>query len=129
MIAQLANDITNDAAHVAHMTTDSIHKGKQPRRPHHIPEWAERRGMAQADIAREIGADKSVVSRWFNGTTPGLEWQEKLRQLFQLDDAEALFRHPDQDWVARFFADRKREEVERMKQMLELTFPRTGTNG
>ena len=129
LVEQLANDKCCDAAQVAHMTTDSIHRSRQPRRPHHIEDWAKRREMSQADIAREIGADKSVVSRWFNGTTPGVEWQTKLAALFQLDDPEALFRHPDEDWISRFFANRKREEVEKMKQMLELAFPRTGTKG
>jgi transcriptional regulator with XRE-family HTH domain len=111
------------------MALESIHKGKQPRRPHHIAEWAEARNLSQADIAREIGADKSVVSRWFNGTTPGLEWQVRLADLFHTEP-ESLFRHPDEDWLARFFADRKKEEVDRIKQMLELSFPkRTGTTG
>lgn len=107
----------------------TIHKGKQPRRPHFIPEWADMRNLTQADLAREIGADKSVVSRWFNGTTPGLEWQEKLAALFACEP-ESLFRHPNDDWFAKFFADRKQEEIEKMKQMLELAFPKkTGTNG
>lgn len=107
-----------------------IHKGKQPRRPHFIPEWAEARSLTQADLARELGADKSVVSRWFNGTTPGLEWQEKLAALFYCEP-DALFRHPDDDWLSQFFRDRSREELERIKLMLEAAFPRQkdGTRG
>lgn len=87
--------------------------------------------MTQADLARELGADKSVVSRWFNGSTPGLDWQEKLAGLFNCDP-EALFRHPDDDWIAKFFRDRSRDELERMKKALEAAFPRdkkSGTNG
>ena len=95
---------------------------KQPRRPHYIPEWAEARNMKQADLARELGVDKSVVSRWYHGTSPGTEWQAKLAALFHCEE-ESLFRHPDDDWMARFFRNRKREEIERMKQMLELAFP------
>lgn len=107
----------------------TIHKSKQPRRPHYIAEWAEARNLNQADLARELGADKSVVSRWFNGTTPGIEWQEKLAALFNCEP-EALFRHPDDDWLAKFFRDRSRTEIEKMKQMLELAFPKkTGTGG
>lgn len=106
-----------------------IHQSKQPRRPHHIADWAEHRGMKQTDIASEIGADKSVVSRWFNGSTPGLEWQEKLSALFGCEP-ESLFRHPDEDWLKRFFEGRSMEEIERMKTMLEAAFPRrNGTNG
>jgi transcriptional regulator with XRE-family HTH domain len=100
-----------------------IHKSRQPRRPHYIPQWAEARQLTQADLARELGADKSVVSRWFSGTTPGLDWQERLAALFHID-REALFRHPDDDWFAKFFKDREREEIERMKRVLEDAFPR-----
>lgn len=100
-----------------------IHRSKQPRRPHHIPDWAEARGLSQADIVRETGADKSVVSRWFNGTTPGADWQEKLAALFHTDP-ESLFRHPDDDWLKRFLDRRSREEIERIKATLETAFPR-----
>ena len=100
-----------------------IHGGKQPRRPHHIADYAERRGLTQADLAREIGADKSVVSRWYSGASPSMDWQQKLAEFFEVD-REALFRHPDDDWLTRFFADRNAEEVDRMKQLLEAAFPR-----
>ena len=106
----------------------TIHKSKQPRRPHFIPEWAELRNLSQADLAREIGADKSVVSRWFNGTTPGLDWQKKLAALFHCEP-EALFRHPDDDWISRFFQNRSQEERERMKALLEAAFPRNDRTG
>jgi transcriptional regulator with XRE-family HTH domain len=107
-----------------HMTKEpvQIHKGRQPRRPHYIAEWAERRHMSQADLARELGADKSVISRWFAGSTPGTEWQQRLADLFEIEP-ESLFRSPDDDWLARFFAGRQRDEIERIKQMLEVAFP------
>jgi transcriptional regulator with XRE-family HTH domain len=105
----------------------STHAGRQPRRPHHIADWAEYRGFRQADIADQIGADKSVVSRWFKGTTPGVEWQEKLAALFHCDP-ESLFRHPNEDWLKRFMERRSMEEIERIKKILEAAFPRhTGT--
>lgn len=100
-----------------------IHRSKQPRRPHFIQQWAELRGLSQADLARELGADKSVVSRWYNGATPGIEWQQKLAELFHCEPA-SLFRHPDDDWLSKFFKDRSKEEMERMKTMLEAAFPR-----
>jgi transcriptional regulator with XRE-family HTH domain len=99
-----------------------IHRGKQPRRPHFIPEWAATRKLKAADLARELGADKSVVSRWYGGASPGAEWQEKLAALFQCDP-EALFRHPDDDWLSRFFRGRQRDEIERIKATLEAAFP------
>lgn len=100
-----------------------IHNGKQPRRPHYIPAWAEARGLSQAELVRQLGADKSVVSRWFSGSTPQLEWQEKLAALFETEP-ESLFRHPDDDWLSRFFAGRRRDEIDRIKATLEAAFPR-----
>lgn len=111
------------------MAITRIHRGKQPRRPHFIQEWAEKRGFSNTDLAREIGADKSVISRWYSGTSPSVEYQEKLAALFDCEP-EGLFRHPDDDWLVRFFRDRSIEELQRMKQMLEAAFPRkTGTDG
>jgi transcriptional regulator with XRE-family HTH domain len=104
-----------------------IHKGKQPNRPHHIEAWAEKRGFArQADLAEELHADKSLVSRWYGGATPSREYQEKLAAVFHCE-RESLFRHPDDDWLSRFLQGRPRDEVEKIKQLLELAFPRTGT--
>lgn len=100
-----------------------IHPSKQPRRPHFVPEWTERKGLSQAELGREIGADKSVVSRWFSGSTPSEEWQTKLAAFFEIE-REALFRHPDDDWIRRFFEGRARDEIERAKKMLEMAFPR-----
>ena len=101
----------------------SIHRSRQPRRPHFIAEWATARGLSQAEMAKKLDADKSVVSRWFSGTTPGLEWQDRLAALFHCEP-EALFRHTDDDWLAKFFQDRSRSEIERMKQVLEISFPK-----
>lgn len=100
-----------------------IHKGKQPRRPHYIQAWAESRNLRPVDLATELGADKGSVSRWYAGASPGIEWQEKLAALFHIEP-ESLFRHPDDDWWTRFFADRSRDEIERMKATLEAAFPR-----
>ncbi len=101
-----------------------IHKSKQPRRPHYIPEWAEHRGFkTQAALAAELDVDKSVVSRWYSGGSPGVEHQEKLAALFGCEP-ESLFRHPDDDWFAHFFKDRSKDEMDRIKTVLEASFPR-----
>jgi len=105
----------------------SIHPSKQPRRPHYIKEWAEKRGLEQGELAREIGADKGLVSRWFHGSAPGVEWQEKLAAFFECDP-DALFRHPDDDWMARFLKGRSSEEIDRIKMTLTAAFPRA-SNG
>ena len=100
-----------------------IYRSKQPSRPHFIPEWAERRGFdTQAKLINALDADKSVVSRWYNGSSPSREWQDKLADLFQCEP-EALFRHPDDDWMARFLRKRSDEEIKRVKQILRAAFP------
>lgn len=103
-----------------------IHQRSTPNRPHFIPEWAERRGLKQSDIARELGADKSIVSRWFHGTSPSDFWIERLAAFFGCEK-ESLFRHPDDDWMAAFLRGRPAEEIERIKATLEAAFPRTAT--
>lgn len=129
-VAHLANDDVAARDYYLRMSNvTKIHKSKQPRRPHYIAEWAEARNLTQADLSRELGADKSVVSRWFSGTTPGVDWQERLAALFNCEP-ESLFRHPDDDWLSQFFQERSRDELERIKLMLEAAFPRrSGTGG
>ena len=109
-----------------------IHKGKQPRRPHFIQEWAELRGYAkQSELAEELGVEKSVVSRWYSGTSPGAEYQEKLAALFHCEP-EALFRHPDDDWIARLLQGRDKEEREKLKTAIQAivdAMPKRAANG
>lgn len=106
-----------------------IHNDKQPNRIHFIVEWAEKRQLSQADIVRELGADKSVVSRWFSGSLPSEKYLEPLAALFSTS-VSGLFRHPDDDWLLRFMQERSIDEITRMKNMLELAFPdkKTGTD-
>ena len=44
-----------------------VHSGKTPPRIHFIVEWAEKRQLSQADIVREVGADKYVSTVWGRG--------------------------------------------------------------
>jgi transcriptional regulator with XRE-family HTH domain len=115
-----------DMLHV--MQPTRIHASKTPKRFHFIVEWAEKRDLKQADIIREIGADKSVVSRWFSGSVPSEKYLEPLAALFHTDVA-GLFRHPDDDWISRFLASRTSEERERAITLLSTAFPpKTGTD-
>ncbi len=98
-------------------------RSKQPKRPHHVADWAEARGLTQADLARELCADKSVISRWFSGATPGEVYQERLAVLFGCSRA-SLFRHPDEDWLIQFLENRDRDEIDRIIRTLEAAFPR-----
>lgn len=101
-----------------------IHAGKQPRRPHFIKEWAEKRGYKdQASFAAALGIDKSLVSRWYDGSSPAEGSQEMLALFFECE-REALFRHPDDDWIARFLKGRDKDEIQRIKDTLERAFPR-----
>ena len=96
---------------------------KQPRRPHFIRQWAEQKGMRQADLAERLNVDKGVVSRWYAGSTPGEPHQEKLAALFGVSP-EAIFRDPDEDWFLEFFAGRDEDTIGRMKATLEAQFPK-----
>jgi len=110
---------------------EKIHKTKQPKRPHFIREWAEKFGyMTQAELVRASGIDKSVVNRWYSsGGSPGEDHQMKLAGLFSCDP-EALFRHPDDDWLSRFFKNKSDDERARAVEILKNAFPqKNGTNG
>lgn len=113
-----------------------IHAGKTPNRIHFIPEWAEKCGLSQADIVREIGADKSLVSRWYSGTKPGDEYLRKLAALLVHQDKEtadpdtnALFRHPDDDWLMKFFKERSQADKEKAIDMLRVMFGEVASAG
>lgn len=104
-----------------------IHSNKTPQRLHYIVEWAERRGLKQADIVREVGADKATVSRWFGGSLPNEAYLQPLAGLFGTE-VVGLFRHPDDDWIARFLQGRTSDEIGRIKTVLSSAFPKTGTD-
>lgn len=108
---------------------EKIHAGKQPFRLHYIVEWAEKRNLKPAQVAREIGVEKSTVSRWWKGSLPQEDHLQALAGLFGTD-VSGLFRHPDDDWIARLLRGRNEEEKKRIIQVIELSFPKkTGTEG
>ena len=102
---------------------DTIHATKQPRRPHYLAEWMERRGITAAELARQTGADNGQISRWLDGASPSQKWHDVLREFFHAG-REGIFRHPDDDWLTEFFAGRQQEEIDRIKQTLEMAFPK-----
>lgn len=106
----------------------AIHAGKTPMRIHFINEWAEKRNLSQTDVAREVGADKSLVSRWFNGNVPKNDYLERLAALFDTD-IHGLFRHPDEDWLARLLRNKSEQQREQAINMLKLLFQDTGKTG
>lgn len=108
----------------------SIHASRTPKRRHYIPEWAEARNLKRTDIISELGADKSVVYRWFDGNIPSQKWIEPLAALLHTEPA-SLFRHPDDDWLARFFEQRSESDRQRAREILQAAFPdaKSGTDG
>jgi hypothetical protein len=113
-----------DSQHTAigRFAMEKIDATKQPRRPHYLREWMERRQITAAELARQSGASKGVISRWLDGASPSQEWHDKLRDFFHAGK-EGIFRHPDDDWFTQFFEGRSREEIERIKRTLEVAFP------
>lgn len=92
-------------------------------RRHYIAEWAEKRGKKQADIVRDLGIEKSTVYRWFaDGVIPTEKHLVPLASYLSAPEVVALFRHPDDDWLARMFVDKTEEQKEAAVQMLKLFF-------
>lgn len=107
------------------------HTGKTPHRVHFIAEWAEKRGLKQADIAMQIGADKGLVSRWFSGTIPKAGYLVRLVELFHAEEVSSLFRHPNDDWISKMFRDKSDQQRDQAIAILSLLFADTptGTDG
>lgn len=92
-------------------------------RRHFIAEWAERRGVRQADIVRELGADKGAVSRWFaDDIIPTEKYLKPLADYLGVDEVIDLFRHPDDDWLKKMFHDKTEEQREAAIEMLKIFF-------
>jgi len=83
--------------------------------------------LNEAEMARQP-IDKSQVYRWMRGQLPQPDMQVRIAGVLEIDP-EALLRHPTDDWMARKLRGRPKEEVERIKQMIDLAFPdKTGTH-
>jgi transcriptional regulator with XRE-family HTH domain len=97
---------------------------RAPQKFHYIQEWADRRGLKPAELARELNTEKSTVGRWYQGTIPTEQYLIALTGLFGLDEPASLFRHPDDDWMAELFRGRSRQELERIRDTINAAFPR-----
>jgi hypothetical protein len=100
-----------------------IYARRQPRRPHYIAEWMQRRQIKRADLIDAIGVDKGMVSRWLDDekpTTPGPEWTAKLNACFGGEgDPVDIFQHPDDDWFSRMVRNNTQDKVRQAIQILE----------
>lgn len=122
---------------------EKLDRTKAVARRVYIAEWAKKRGMRQADVARGLGVEPSLVSKWVKGAAfPEVKNLVALAEAFSLDDIAKLFRDPDDsdDWLDRVFQDerskktlmetfdgRSGDEIERMLNTLRAAFPKTGT--
>jgi len=81
--------------------------------------------------------DKSQVYRWLKGQLPHGPTLMRIAATLDLTDPttgepnpEMLMAHPAQDWITMKLQGRSRDEVERLKSLIELALPdRTGTEG
>lgn len=112
-----------------------IHQNKQPIRRHFLNEWLAAKDLKPADLVdllndpdrpmelEEIG--KSQVYRWLGGQLPQSATQQRIADALGIGDRpEALLRHPDDDWVAKFMDGRSQDEIRRIKTTLETAFPK-----
>jgi transcriptional regulator with XRE-family HTH domain len=104
--------------------TAKIHASKQPKRLHYIQEWMELRQLEPKDITEHLGVDKSTVSRWLAGTVPTNTHLYGLADLFALDEPSDLFRDPADDWMTDLLRGRSKDELRRIRKMIDLAFPK-----
>lgn len=111
-----------------------IHQNKQPIRRHYLPEWLEAKGLKPMDLVNllndpdrpmELGEiEKSQVYRWIDGQMPGPANQKRIMGALE-EEPDALMRHPIIDeWAGKFFRDRNMDELQRIKNTLEMAFPK-----
>lgn len=120
-----------------------IHQGKEPHHRHYIGEWLEERGMDPMDLLNSLNeadtslppVDKSQVYRWLKGQLPQPHMQARVAGALSIldpetgePDPEGILRDPHIDWVARRLKGRSRDDIERVKQAIDLVLPpKTGT--
>lgn len=110
-----------------------IHQGKQPPRRHYLKEWLEERRLSVPDLLDLLNdpersmdfqvVDKSQPYRWLKGQMPGPFMHQRLADALEIRP-EQLLRHPAEDWFAEFFRNRTPDELQRIRIVLENSFPR-----
>jgi transcriptional regulator with XRE-family HTH domain len=112
-----------------------IHTDKEGCRIHYLREWLERRGTSQAALVEFLATNvdektnKGTVSKWCGGGLPSQKYLKPIADFLGLEEPAEIFRHPDEDWMARFFADRPKDELRRMVETMKAAFPRKQISG
>lgn len=117
-----------------------IHQNKRTVRRHFLAEWLEARNMKPMDLVELLNdpdrsadfaeVDKAQVYRWLKGQMPQAAMQMRIAAALGFEDDPTKFlRPPEADWVMDFFEGRSREELERMKTMLQAAFPKAVKSG
>lgn len=91
----------------------------------YLSEWGEKRRIRQIDLVEITGIDKSLISKWWkkrNSPTKPTHI-EALAKALNLADPEAIFRHPDEEWILNFFKLATREEILKAQEVLKVMFP------
>lgn len=119
------------------MKTPSIHASAQGFRKHFLPEWLEVRRMEPMEFLAALNEDpelpaidKSQVYRWIKGQTPQRVMLPRIARVLSIlaidtdePDPYGIFRDPDLDWIARRLRGQDRDDVERIKAMIDLAVP------
>lgn len=96
---------------------------------HYIAEWAEKRGVTRAAMARALGVEKSTVGRWFDGSLPLEKYVVMIADILEVDEPNALFRHPDNDWLARLLRRTPEKDKDATRKAIEAFLElKTGTH-
>lgn len=73
--------------------------------------------------------DRRQVYRWLKGSIPRETTLVRIAAALALESSEDLFKHPDEEWLARFMRGRSDDERERIKATLVTAFPPKAASG
>lgn len=62
---------------------------------HYLPQWADKRGLSQAEIVRLTGVDRATVSRWFSGVLPKHKNRLLLAAALKIEQSDLLKPPPE----------------------------------
>jgi hypothetical protein len=122
-----------------------IHQNRTTFRRHYLREWLEEREMSAMDLLDLLNEaadmetqplDKSQVYRWLRGQLPHRPTQVRIAAALELNDPETgepnpeiLMMHPAMSFLAERVDVDSPEDMEKLRQLVEITFPhRTGTD-